>query len=104
MAKELFLSESTYSRKENGLLKFERHEIIKTAKILELSERLLLRYWMADRLYELMKNDKDLVYESIKIVEAHYNDYENCVVVPDKNKSYSSLEERKIRRRQKKNV
>ena len=50
-----------------------------------------------------MKTDKELVYEALKIVEAHYNDYDTCVVVPDKNKSYSSLEERKIRRRKKKN-
>lgn len=103
MAHELFISESTYSRKENGLLKIEWNEAVKIAKILELNDKLLLKYWMADRLYELMKTDKELVYEALKIVEAHYNDYDTCVVVPDKNKSYSSLEERKIRRRKKKN-
>ena len=103
MAHELFISESTYSRKENGLLKIEWNEAVKIAKILELNDKLLLKYWMADRLYELMKTDKELVYEALKIVEAHYNDYDTCVVVPDKNKSYSSLEERKIRRRKKYN-
>ena len=101
MANELFLSESTYSRKENGLLKIEWNEAVKIAKILELNDKLLLKYWMADRLYELMKVDKELVYEALKVVETHYNDYDSCVIVPDKNKSFSSLAERKIRRKKK---
>lgn len=101
MANELYLSESTYSRKENGLLKIEWNEAVKIARILKLNDKLLLKYWMADRLYELMKVDKELVYEAMKIVESHYHDYDNCVIVPDRNNSFSSLEERKIRKKRK---
>ena len=69
MARELFISESTYSRKENGLLKIEYNEAVKIAKVLGLDEKLILRYWMADKLYELMKVDKELVKDAIRIVE-----------------------------------
>lgn len=101
MARELFISESTYSRKENGLLKIEYNEAVKIAKVLGLDEKLILRYWMADKLYELMKVDKELVKDAIRIVETHYDDYDTCVIIPDKNNSFSSLEERKIRRNKK---
>ena len=34
LAKALFISEATYSRKENGLMKFERQEALKIGKLL----------------------------------------------------------------------
>lgn len=101
LARALFISDATYSRKENGLLGFERHEALKIAKILGLNEEVVLKYWMADKLYELMKDDKELVYEAIKIVEANYDNYKDCVEIPRYNNSYSRVIERQQRKRKK---
>lgn len=94
MAAALFISKTKYNRKETGKSKFERHEAIKAANILELNEGVIMKYWMADKLYELMKFDKALVYEALKIVEMNYDNYENCIEMPSKNCSFSSLNER----------
>ncbi len=101
LASALFVSDATYSRKENGLAEFERHEALKVAKILGLNESVILKYWMADKLYKLMKQDKELVYEALKIVETNYDNYEHCIEIPRYNKSFSTLEERKQRKRKK---
>ena len=101
MAKALLISTTKYNRKENGKAKFERHEAIKVAKILELNEGIIMKYWMADKLYELMKDNKELVYEALKIVEKNYDNYETCIEMPSKNCSFSSLEERLKHRRKK---
>ena len=101
MAKMLFMSETKYCRKENGRAKISRQEAVKMAKILELNENAILKYWMADHLYELMRDDKELVYEALKIVEANFDNYEDCVKLPSKNNSYSTLEERLKRRKKK---
>lgn len=95
------MSESKYSRKENGKLKINRDEAVKMARILELNEKTILKYWMADKLYALMKKDKDLVYDAFRIVESHFDDYETCIEMPTKSSSYSSLEERLKHRRKK---
>ena len=101
MADYLFISETKYNRKENGKAKIERHEALKIAKILDLNENIILKYWMADKLYDLMKYDKDLFYEAMKIVEMHYDDYETCIEMPSKNCSYSTLEDRFKHRKKK---
>ena len=103
MAKTLFMSPSKYSRKETGKVEFTRSEALKIAKILDLNEKIILKYWMADKLYTLMKLDKDLVYESLEIVESHFDNYETCIELPTKSASFSSLEERMKHRRKKKN-
>lgn len=77
MAKALFMSESKYSRKENGRMKIGRDEALKIAKILDLDESMILRYWMADKLFELMKHDKDVVYDALSIVENNFENYIN---------------------------
>ena len=56
MADLLNMSKTKYLRKENGLAKFERNEVIRIAKILKLDERQLLTFWMADSIYEIMKD------------------------------------------------
>lgn len=99
LAKELYISEASYSRKENGKIPFARHEAVKAAKILNLNERVILKYWMADKIHDLMKGDKELVYDALKIVEAHYDDYDDCIEVPQYNKSFSTLKERKQRKK-----
>lgn len=101
MAKALFMSESQYNRKENGQSKLSLREAKKIASLLELNERVTEKFWMADTIYDLMKIDKDLVYDAIEIVEMHYDDYETCVEIPNKNNSYSSLAERMRHRRKK---
>lgn len=104
IAKEMFMSQSKYNRKENGKIKIERGEAIKLAKILDLNEKVILRYWMADQLHELMQYDKNLVHEAFKIVEEHFDDYDNYVTLPQRNSSYSSLAERMKRRKKKEKI
>lgn len=101
VAKKLFVSDATYSRKENGLARFERNEALRVAKILNLNEDIVLRYWTADRLYELMRYDKDVVYDALKIVETNFENYGTCVELPKINNSYSTKEERRLRRNKK---
>lgn len=101
MARNLLMSESNYNRKENGQLKIELYEAIKMAKLLDLNEKVIEKYWLADRLYELMKKDKELVYDALKIVELNFDNYEQCIELPSKNCSYSTLVERMQRRKKK---
>ena len=93
MAKSLLMSESKYNRKENGLVKIKLLEAKSMAKLLDLNEKTVEEYWLADQIYELMKINKDKFYEALKTVELNYDDYEHCVDVPSKNCSFSSLEE-----------
>lgn len=102
MAKEMFMSEAQYNRKENGQSKIELFEAKKMARLLELNENLIKKYWMADKIYEIMKDDRQLFYDALEIVDAHFDNYETCVELPSKNSSYSSLEERLQRRGRKK--
>lgn len=102
MAKSLFMSESKYNRKENGLVKIELHEAKKMARLLDLNEKIIEEYWLADKIYELMKINKEYFYEALKIVEFNYENYEHCIEIPSKNCSFSSLEERLKHRRKKK--
>lgn len=101
MAKSLLMSESKYNRKENGLSEIKLQEAIKMAKLLDLNEKIIEEFWLADKIYELMKLDKEQFYEAIKIVELNFDNYEHCVDVPSKNCSFSSLEERLQHRKKK---
>ena len=81
MAKALFMSEAQYNRKENGQAKISLREAKKIASLLELNERVVEKFWMADRMYELMKKDKDLV--------SLYNmEPENCYTIGEICKKY----------------
>lgn len=101
MAKSLLMSESKYNRKENGLSEIKFQEAIKMAKLLDLNEKIIEEFWLADKIYELMKLDKEQFYEAVKIVELNFDNYEHCVDVPSKNCSFSSLEERLQHRKKK---
>lgn len=98
MADFLEISKTRYHRKENGVAKIERNEVIRIARILKLDENLLLTYWMADNIYELIRQDKVLVNDALKILEEHYEDYDTCVIMPNKSDSYSSNNERMLHR------
>ena len=94
MADLLDISASKYLRKENKSCEFTRDEVLKIAKILKLDEKTMLTYWMADKVYSLLKTDKELVGDALKVVEAHLDDYDYCVDMPYRNQSFSSLDER----------
>ena len=98
MADLLNISKAKYSRMENGASKIERHDVIKIAKILKLDVNQLLTYWMADQIHELVRHDKELVKDALDLLEEHLDDYENCVIMPNKSNSYSSNNERIIHR------
>lgn len=98
MAGLLNISKTKYLRKENGITKINRDEVIKIAKILKLDENKLLTFWMADNIYEIMKKDKILVKEALNVLSEHLDDYETCVIMPNKSSSFSSNNERMIHR------
>ena len=92
MAKSLFLSEAQYNRKENGRAKISLNEARKLAELLDLNEKIVEKFWMADNIYELMKINKELVYDALKVVEMYYDNYESCIELPSKNCSFSNIE------------
>ena len=94
MADLLNISKTKYLRKENGVTKIKRDEVIKISKILKLDEKKLLTFWMADNIYELMQRDKELVNDALDVLENHLEDYDTCVTMPNKSNSYSSNDER----------
>lgn len=98
MADLLNMSKTKYLRKENGLAKFERNEVKIIAKILKLDENQLLTYWISDSIYEIMKNDKVLVNDALQVLQEHLDDYEKCVIMPNKSDSYSSNNDRMMHR------
>lgn len=98
MADLLNISKAKYSRMENGVAKIERHNVIKIATILKLDVNQLLTYWMADQIHELIRQDKELVKDAMKVLEEHIDDYDTCVIMPYKSGSYSSNNERIMHR------
>lgn len=98
MADLLDISKTKFNRKENGTAKFERDEVIKMAMILKLDASKLLTYWMADSIYELIKTDKHLLKEALNVLDEHLDDYETCVITPNKSDSYSSNNDRMMHR------
>ena len=99
MAQALFLSDAAYSRKENGIAPIEREEALKMAKILDINVNVILKYWLADRFYELMKDNKELAMEALQLVETNFDNYDSCIEIPSYNNSFSTLVERKQRKR-----
>ena len=98
MADLLNISKAKYSRMENGASKIERHDVIKIAKILKLDVNQLLTYWRPTRFHELVRHDKELVKDALKVLEDHIDDYDTCVLMPYKSDSYSSKNERVMHR------
>ncbi|MBO4574072.1 MAG: helix-turn-helix transcriptional regulator [Bacteroidales bacterium] len=72
MAQLLGMSVTKYLRKENGRLKIELAEVKKLAKVLQLDERILITYWMADDIQELMLIDKSLTEDAIRLVNDNF--------------------------------
>ena len=101
MADLLNISLTKYQRKENGLTEIERNELQQISQILKLDEGTLLTYWMADKLYSLIKLDKELVINALRLIETHPEDYEFYVDLPIKNQSYSGNDERMRHRKNK---
>lgn len=101
MADLLNISLTKYQRKENGLTEIERNEVQQISQILKLDEKTLLTYWMADNLFALIKQDKELVMNALEIIETHPDDYEFCVNLPIKSQSFSGHGERMRHRKNK---
>ena len=93
MAEALFLSQSQYNRKENGQAAITLRDARKIARKLDLNEKIIDKFWMADNIYALMKVDKDLFYDAMKIVELHFENYETFIEIPNKNCSYSTIDD-----------
>ena len=84
MADLLSISRIKYLRKENGTASFTRDKVVKIARILKLDEDILLTYWMADPLYKIIKTDKKLAEKALYLIEEHFDDYDSCIIMPNK--------------------
>ena len=98
MADCIDVSKSNYLRKEKGLLAFERDEVPKLARILNLNENEMLAIWKADGIYLQLGDDKILAKNALDILVTHLDDYETCVLMPNKSDSYSTDHDRLLHR------
>ena len=96
MADLLNMSKTKYLRKENGTARFERDEVIRAARILNIKEDKLLTFWMSDSIYEIVRHDKRLVAKALFLIRDHLGDYDTSVRIPLKSNSYSINSERLV--------
>lgn len=69
LSAELEIDTPMYSKIERGERKAKREQVIKMAKIFEADEKELLTLWLAGQVFELVKEEKEVAKDAIKIVE-----------------------------------
>jgi len=99
MASIAGISNSSYNRIENGYLKIGRSDLKRIAQILEIDENDLITYWIADSIYDFVKNDKQLAIDAINIVSSHFDDYETLVKTPENRRKEHPYPDKKKRMR-----
>lgn len=90
MSKLVGVTNSRYCKMENGHVKFSKDDVIKIAKILQLDENELLKFWIADNIYDLVKFNRKLTLEAIEIVSKHLDDFETLVKTPESRRSHDN--------------
>jgi transcriptional regulator with XRE-family HTH domain len=68
LAAHLDIDTPMYSKLERGERKAKRDQVIKIAKFLQVNQDELLTAWLADQLYELVKNE-ELAINAVEIVQ-----------------------------------
>jgi len=84
MADLLGISISTYCRIENGPSKISRELVKQISKILNINENELMKFWLSDELYDLIKSNPEVASEAVEIVMSHLNDYDTLIMKPDR--------------------
>lgn len=69
LSAELEIDTPMYSKIERGERKAKREQVIKMAKLFEADEKELLSLWLAGQIFELVKEEKEVAREAIKVVE-----------------------------------
>ena len=59
VAPELEMDTAMLSKVERGERNLKREHVIKIAKILDLNEKDLLKLWLADKVYEVVKDEEE---------------------------------------------
>ena len=90
MSKLVGVTNSRYCKMENGHVKFSKDDVVKIAKILQLDENELLKFWIADNIYDLVKFNRKLTLEAIEIVSKHLDDFETLVKTPESPRSHDN--------------
>ncbi|MDR0206533.1 MAG: helix-turn-helix domain-containing protein [Bacteroidales bacterium] len=68
-AAALEVDTATYCKFEKGERKAKREQVVIIAKLLQTNEKKLLSLWLAERIIEIMKDEKELAEESLKIAQ-----------------------------------
>ncbi len=71
LAAELEIDSPMYSKIERGERRAKREQVIKLAKLLKADENELLTLWLAGQVYELVKEEKNVI-EALKLVEKSF--------------------------------
>lgn len=71
VAAELDVDTAMLSKIERGERKAKREQVIHLAKILFLDKNKLVTLWLADRVYEIVK-DEDFATEALKVAEKEF--------------------------------
>lgn len=70
LAAELEIDTPMYSKIERGERKAKREQVIKMAKLFDVTEEELLALWLAGQVYEIVK-DESTALKAIEIVKKH---------------------------------
>lgn len=68
VAAELDIDTATYSKIENGLYIPRREQVIALSKIFNCTEQSLIKLWLADKIYDVVK-DEEVAEESLNVVK-----------------------------------
>jgi transcriptional regulator with XRE-family HTH domain len=74
IAAELDIDTATYCKIEKGDRRAKRNQIQILAKILKCKEEMLMKMWLADQVYEVVKNEND-AFEVLNIVQENISTY-----------------------------
>lgn len=74
VAAALDIDTATYSKIENGLYSPRREQILLLATILQENESELIKLWLADKVYGVIKDENNAI-EALKVVKEVITEY-----------------------------
>jgi len=72
LAASLEIDTPMFSKIERGDRKAKREQVLKLAQLLNTNEEELLTIWLADQVYELVK-DEDVASSALRVAEENFN-------------------------------
>ena len=70
LAASLEIDTPMFSKIERGERRAKREQVLLLAKLLDTNEEELLTLWLADRIYELVKNE-DVASKALRVADEH---------------------------------